>query len=184
MLAVAGGDVRAFVSLVEKYQKPLINLIYHFVHNRTQAEELTQEVFVRAYLAAPRYKPKAKFSTWLYRIATNLCLNELKSKKSSGHMPLDELESLGNAEQKSRDRRHETRPDVAFEYRELLDFITRALDELPANQRIAVILHRFEGLSYQEIAQALGCSVSAVESLLYRAKQRLREMLVAYRRRK
>jgi RNA polymerase sigma-70 factor (ECF subfamily) len=171
MLQVKEGSQAAFEVLVEKYQGPLTNLIYHLVLDRAEAEELAQEVFLRAYRAASRYRAEAKFSTWLYRIAVNLCLNHLKGRRAGQRLPLEDGFAASEAE----------RPDLQLERRELARLVERALDALPERQRTAVVLHRFEGLSYREIAQAMDCSVEAVEALLGRAKASLGRELARYR---
>jgi RNA polymerase sigma-70 factor, ECF subfamily len=174
MVQVASGEEYAFKILVERHLNLVLNLIYRFVGDKTRAEDLAQEVFIRIWQAAPRYKPQAKFTTWIYRVTTNLCLNELKSSRgkklfffgglAEGDRPTVETdvspsaEDLLLAEERSRQ-------------------ISLALQSLPENQRMALILRRYDNLSYQEIANIMDCSVSAVESLLVRAKKNLQEKL-------
>jgi RNA polymerase sigma-70 factor (ECF subfamily) len=176
MAGTAQGDEYSFELLVKRHQSRMLNLIYRFIGNRTQARDLAQEVFIRVWQAAPRYKPQAKFTTWIYRLAANLCLNELKScgrKKLffsespavPGRTPTEErnvspsAEDILLAEERSRQ-------------------ISHALQSLPENQRIALILKKYDNLSYHEIAKVMECSVSAVESLLVRAKKNLQEKLI------
>jgi len=180
MLLVKAGDHSAFRTLVEKYQKPITNLVWHAMLDRAEAEEVAQEVFVRIYRSAARYQPKAKFSTWLYRIAMNLALNELKRKRRRKTVCLDEALS-GAAGATLRTASPVSRPDQELERTELAEALERALRALPERQRIAVVLHRFEGLPYREIAQSMGCSVEAVGALLSRAKISLREALSGHR---
>ena len=182
MLKVKGGDRAAFRSLVETYQHPLTNFIYRTVLNRADADELTQDVFLRVYRAAGRYRPEAKFSTWLYRIATNTCLNHLASTRRARAMSLEDVgqfSKTGRLLQAS----PQNGPHARFERHELRKAVQLALRQLPSRQRMAVTLRRFEGLSYQDIAEAMECSVEAVDSLLRRAAALLREALAPHRRR-
>jgi len=178
MEETAQGDEYAFELLVKRHQSRILNLIFRFIGNRTQAGDLAQEVFIRVWQAAPRYKPQAKFTTWIYRVATNLCLNELKSSSrrkllfseipaDAGRTPNEEgtvtpsAEDILLAEERSRQ-------------------ISHTLQNLPENQRMALILKRYENLSYHEIANIMDCSVSSVESLLVRAKRNLQEKLIFF----
>ena len=176
MAATAQGDEYAFELLVKRHQSRMLNLINRFVGNRTQARDLAQEVFIRVWQAAPRYKPRARFTTWIYRISVNLCLNELKS---SGRKKL--FFSQGPVEE---DRPPNEESNVSPSAEDLLlgeersRQISLALQSLPENQRMALILKRYDNLSYHEIAKIMECSVSAVESLLVRAKRNIQEKLV------
>jgi RNA polymerase sigma-70 factor (ECF subfamily) len=177
MARVARGDEDAFEILVTRHQTSVLNLVYRFIGDRTQAKDLAQEVFLRVWQAAKSYKPEAKFTTWIYRITANLCFNELKSARRKKWLQL--LRSGGNREVQT----EEDFPDSSPSPEDLLlakersRQISDALQSLPANQRMALILKRYDDLSYEEIAQVLGCSVSAVESLLVRAKRTLQETL-------
>jgi RNA polymerase sigma-70 factor (ECF subfamily) len=182
MARIAKGDEDAFEILVNRHQTSVSNLIYHFIGDKTQAKDLAQEVFLRVWQAAKTYKPKAKFTTWLYRIGANLCLNELKSARRKKWF------SLNRSDENSEHTFEETLTDSAPSAEDLLlskersRQISDALQSLPENQRMALILKRYDDLSYQEIAQIIGCSVSAVESLLVRAKRSLQEKLKNYER--
>jgi len=173
MARIAEGDEDAFEILVNRHQTSILNLIYRFIGNRTQAKDLAQEVFLRVWQAAKSYEPKAKFTTWIYQITANLCFNELKSSRRKKWLQF--LRSDADHEVQS----GEDLPDNSPSPEDLLRVkerglqITDALQSLPENQRMALILKRCDGLSYREIAQILGCSVSAVESLLVRAKRNL-----------
>jgi RNA polymerase sigma-70 factor (ECF subfamily) len=177
MAATAQGDEYAFELLVKRHQSRMLNLIYRFVGNRTQARDLAQEVFIRVWQAAPRYRPQAKFTTWVYRITANLCLNELKS---SGRKKLFFSESLS---EEGRTPNEESNVSPSAEdillAEERSGQISHALRSLPENQRMALILKRYDNLSYHEIAKIMECSVSAVESLLVRAKRNLHEKLLS-----
>jgi RNA polymerase sigma-70 factor, ECF subfamily len=183
MVRVGQGDRAAFRTLVEKYQGPLTNFIHHLTSDQGQAEELTQDVFLRVYRAAPRYRPDARFTTWLYRIATNLALNALRARTRKPTVSLDDKRSAEpGPDRHSATAPNEPRPDQAFERDELVQLVGRAVRNLPERQRIAVILHRFEGLSYQAIADVLSSSPDAVDALLRRAKDALRDALAPYTR--
>ena len=177
MARVAKGDYGAFEPLVNRHQTSILNLIYRFVGDRTQAKDLAQEVFLRVWKGAKTYKPEAKFTTWIYRIATNLCLNELKSAHRWRWFPFHRSdEDKGSSIEEALSDGSPSAEDLLLA-REQNRRITDALRNLPANQRMALVLKRYDDLSYQEIAQILGCSVSAVESLLVRAKKTLQERL-------
>jgi RNA polymerase sigma-70 factor (ECF subfamily) len=182
MARIAKGDEDAFEILVNRHQTSVSNLIYHFIGDKTQAKDLAQEVFLRVWQGAKTYKPKAKFTTWLYRIGANLCLNELKSARRRKWF------SFNRSDEDSEHTFGEAFADSAPSAEDLLlskertRQISDALQGLPENQRMALILKRYDDLSYQEIAQIIGCSVSAVESLLVRAKRSLQEKLKNYER--
>jgi RNA polymerase sigma-70 factor (ECF subfamily) len=177
---IAEGDEDAFEILVNRHQTSVLNLIYRFIGDRTQAKDLVQEVFIRVWHAAKTYKPEAKFTTWLYRITTNLCLNELKSARRKKWF------SFNRSDEDGEHTFEETLVDSALSAEDLLlekersRQISNALQSLPDNQRMALVLKRYDDLSYQEIAQIIGCSVPAVESLLVRAKRGLQEKLKNY----
>jgi RNA polymerase sigma-70 factor (ECF subfamily) len=180
MAKIAEGDEDAFEILVNRHQTSVLNLIYRFIGDRTQAKDLAQEVFIRVWQSAGSYQPKAKFTTWVYRITANLCFNELKSARRKKWF------SFNRSDEDGEHTFEETLADSAPSAEDLLlekersRQISDALQCLPENQRMALILKRYDALSYQEIAQVIGCSVSAVESLLVRAKRTLQEKLKNY----
>jgi RNA polymerase sigma-70 factor (ECF subfamily) len=177
MARIAKGDEDAFEILVTRHQTSVLNLIYRFIGDRTQAKDLAQEVFIRVWQAAKSYKPEAKFTTWIYRITANLCFNELKSARRKKWLQF--LRPEGDHEVQT----EEDFPDSSPSPEDLLlakersRQISDALQRLPGNQRMALILKRYDDLSYEEIARIMDCSVSAVESLLVRAKRTLQEKL-------
>ena len=178
MLKVKRGDREAFGLLVHRYRKPLINFIYRFTTNPGESEDLAQEVFVRAYQSAAKYEPKAAFSTWLYRIATNVALNYLRDHKPQLSRSLDSgLESEESAQWlELRDKRALADERLMERERELQ--IRRALASLPENQRLAVVLTKYQELSLRDAGAILNCSETAVKSLIFRAYTTLREVLL------
>lgn len=183
MLRVKQGDTAAFTELVEKYKQPVMNLAYRTLRDMTEAEDLAQNVFVQVYKSASRYRSTAKFSTWLFTIARNLCLNEIRRR--SRH-PADSLDAPHPEQedqplQQYEDKKAASPPDTLLQ-RELTQQIDEALADLPENQRSAILLCRQEDLSYEDIAEALGCSVSATKSLIHRGRETLKERLKAYLR--
>jgi RNA polymerase sigma-70 factor (ECF subfamily) len=177
MARIAKGDDSAFEILVNRHQTSVLNLIYRFIGDRTQAKDLGQEVFIRVWQAAKTYKPEAKFTTWIYRITANLCFNELKSSRRKKWF---QFLRFGDQHEETIEDTFvdgSPSPEDLLLAKERSRQISDALQSLPENQRMALVLKRYDDLSYQEIAQILGCSVSAVESLLVRAKRTLQEKL-------
>ena len=178
MARIAKGDDDAFEILVNRHQTSVLNLIYRFIGDRTQAKDLAQEVFIRVWQAARGYEPKAKFTTWLYRITANLCFNELKSARRKKWFPFHQSsdDQSGNTIEETLSDSEPSAEDLLLE-KERSRQISDALQSLPDNQRMALVLKRYDDLSYEEIARILNCSVSAVESLLVRAKRTLQKKL-------
>lgn len=172
MLHVKNGDHEAFRELIERHQHAVINVIHRAIGDAWEAEDLAQRVFVQVFRSANRYQPTAKFTTWLFTITHNTIRNEYRRR--SRHAA-ESLEALSESTQFPDVRAADPAREVAE--RELQQRIQAAIQELPEAQRTAVILCRFEGLAYEEIADVLGCSVSAVKSLLHRARQTLKEQL-------
>lgn len=183
MLRVKKGDTAAFTELVEKYKQPVMNLVYRTIHDLTEAEDLAQNVFVQVFKSAPRYQSTAKFSTWLFTIARNLCLNEIRRR--SRH-PAESLDTPHPEQEDQPLRQFEDKktfsPPESLLQGELAGKIEEALADLPENQRSAILLCRREDLSYEEIAEILGCSVSATKSLIHRGRETLKGRLKAYLR--
>ena len=182
MLRVRDGEAGAFEELVGRYQHRLIAVMHHLVGNAEEAEDLAQEVFLRVYRARQRYRPRSKFSTWLFTIANNLALNSLRARQRKPVVPLDLRDSgpLGPrpAEQLVQDRADP--PARCVQQQELAARIRQALDGLNERQRVAVVLNKFEDMNYAEIAEVMGLTVKAVKSLLSRARENLRAALSDY----
>lgn len=176
---VRDGDGAAFRDLFTKYADAVVNFAYRFVGNRDRAEELAQEAFLQIYRARQRYEAKARFTTYLYRVATNLCLNELRRFDYQGRIePLEGYPSE-DREEGTRELPDETLP-TAEEHLAGLETsarIKKVLDRLPPKQKSALLLSRVEGFSYQDVAICLETTESAVKSLIFRATQTLRENL-------
>lgn len=174
MLRVKEGDEGSFGNLLARYREPVVNFLYRMVQNAAIAEELAQDVFLRVYRARESYAPSAKFTTWLYCIATNVALNHLRDGRMARHMAaIDDPESEVGRELRSPDQNVEERllaQSLGWEVRQ-------AVLALPGKQRAAVLLHKYQEFDYKQIGAALGCSESAVKSLLFRAYETLRERL-------
>ena len=178
MLRVKTGDESAFAYLVQKYRRSMVGFMYRMCHNPSTAEELAQEVFLRVYRSRTSYEPSAKFTTWLYRIATNLAVNharDTRHERPENTLRLDEP-----------DRETGNTPDLADESlsaeeqilkRERLAAIRSKVNALPERQRVAVIMHKYQQMDYRQIAGVLKQSESATKSLLFRAYETLREQL-------
>ena len=178
MLELRSGNMAAFDRLLEKYRKPIIHFMYRMVHNQAVAEELAQEVFLRVYRSRETYRAEARFSTWLYRIATNLGVNharDTRHERTASTIYLDQAdEDTGST------------PDVAdltpgaetrMVYDERMAAIRDHVLALPERQRSAVLMHKYEGMDYKQIGEVLKLSESATKSLLFRAYQTLRDKL-------
>jgi RNA polymerase sigma-70 factor (ECF subfamily) len=182
MIRVRDDDPGAFQELVEKYQHRLVAVLHHVVGNADEAEDLAQEVFLRVYRARRKYRARAKFSTWLFTIANRLALNALRARQRRPQVPLNVNDSgpLGPrpAEQLVRDRANQ--PAQRVQQQELAAVIRRAVEGLNERQRVAVVLNKFEEMSYAEIAKVMSLTTKAVKSLLCRARTNLRAALKDY----
>jgi RNA polymerase sigma-70 factor (ECF subfamily) len=181
MLRVKRGDCAAFAELVDKYKQPVMNFIFRSLRDEAEAEDLAQNVFLQVYKSRSRYKQTAKFSTWLFTIARNLCLNELRRR--SRH-PAESLEETHSEYEDQPARQFEDKSQLAAPeevlHGELAQKIEEAIAELPENQRSAILLCRQDDLSYEEIARVLRCSLSATKSLIHRGREALKEKLKPY----
>jgi RNA polymerase sigma-70 factor (ECF subfamily) len=178
MLRVREGDDAAFNYLVERYRRAMISFMYRMVHNAAIAEELAQEVFLRVYRSRASYTADAKFTTWLYRIATNLAVNHARDNKNERpevKASLDETDEDTGLSIDVADDRPTVEQDILR--RERLRAIRKHVEALPERQRMAVMMHKYQELDYRQIAEVLHLSESATKSLLFRAYETLRESL-------
>ncbi len=183
MLDVKSVDDSSFELLLRKYRTPVVNFLYRMVRDAAAAEDLAQEVFLRVYRARGQYLPTAKFTTWMFRIATNLAFNALRDGRyhqlevSIDRSAVDRLGD-GESEQPALEIA-DRQPSIELELirRDRAELIRRAVESLPEKQRAAVLLHKYQEMDYDEIARVLGCSESALKSLLFRAYETLRAEL-------
>ena len=179
MLDVKAGDEQSFELLLRKYRAPLVNFLYRMVRDPGVAEELAQEVFLRVYRARKEYAPSAKFTTWMFRIATNLALNSVRDNRHRQmEISMDQSVAMGDEDQPAMQVPDDA-PSIEQEMvaRTRAEMILKAVHALPEKQRAAVLLHKYQELDYDEIARILECSESALKSLLFRAYETLRTEL-------
>jgi RNA polymerase sigma-70 factor (ECF subfamily) len=175
MLRVREGDTESFTLLLERHRSPVIHFLYRIVQNQSVAEELAQEVFLRVYRSRANYEPTAKFTTWLFRIASHLALNWIRDRRHErGQESLDQETQDGMVRQVS-DRGVSAEHALVRESK--FEEIRRAIQGLPEKQKAAVLMHKYEEMEYSQIAAVLECSESAVKSLLFRAYESLRARL-------
>ena len=178
MLRVKAGDQSAFEYLVQKYRRPMMSFMYRMARNAAVAEDLAQEVFLRVYRSRETYEPSAKFSTWLYRIATNLAVNharDTRHERPEVQVSLDEPDEESGARLELPDAALNAEQQIVR--RERLLAIRKKIEALPEQQRLAVIMHKYQQMDYKQIADVLKKSESATKSLLFRAYETLREQL-------
>ena len=188
MMRVRGGDRAAFEELVECHQQRVVGTVARMLgSDSADAEDVGQQVFLRVWKSAARYEPTAKFTTWLYTIVRNLVFNELRRRKGRPTTSLDAAASESDAGGRTvgeafghLEDTHTPAPDATLLEGELQAAIADAIQSLPETQRLALVLRRYEDLSYEEIAETLGQTVPAVKSLLFRARTLLREKLGRY----
>jgi RNA polymerase sigma-70 factor, ECF subfamily len=181
MLELRAGNMAGFDFLIQKYRKPIIHFMYRMVHNQAVAEELAQEVFLRVYRSRETYRAEARFSTWLYRIATNLGVNyarDNKQERTASTIYLDQADAETGMTPDVADTTPDAESDMLREER--LNAIRQHVMALPERQRMAVLMHKYEGMDYKQIGDILKLSESATKSLLFRAYQTLREKLKSF----
>ena len=177
MALVAGGDSVAFEKLIERHQTLIAGTVARMLGSNADVEDIAQQVFIRVWRSAGRYVARAKFTTWLLKITRNLVFNEMRRAKRHPHVPVQidpESEEIPLKDEAT------PTPDATLLELELQQAIDRAITQLPETQRMALVLRRYEELSYDEIADVLELSVPAIKSLLFRARSELRERLQAY----
>jgi RNA polymerase sigma-70 factor (ECF subfamily) len=181
MLQLRAGNMAGFDYLVQKYRKPIIHFMYRMVHNQAVAEELAQEVFLRVYRSRETYRAEARFSTWLYRIATNLGVNharDTRHERNASTIYLDQVDSETGMTPDIADSTPGAESDLLRDER--LQEIRQHVLALPERQRMAVLMHKYEGMDYKQIGDVLKLSESATKSLLFRAYQTLRVKLKGF----
>jgi len=172
MLRYQRGDERAFDQLVESYSPRIYGLLTRFLGPSEGREDLVQEVFLRVIRARADYRPEARFSTWLYRIAFNLCVNENERRR-----PAASLDGFEGQLEESREDQGVPAPGAALEREDLVASVRAAIAELPARQRMALVLAKYEDLPYDEVGRVLGTSEKAIKSMIHRAREALRARL-------
>ena len=177
MRLIGQGDTAAFAELVERHQILVLGTVARMLGSNSDVEDIGQQVFVRVWKSAGRYVARAKFTTWLLKITRNLVFNELRRSKRRSHIP---LQTDSDAEELPLREEGVSTPDAAALENELQKAIDEAIAQLPETQRMAVILRRYEEMSYEQIADVLDLSVPAVKSVLFRARTELRERLSSY----
>ena len=177
MEQVKEGDADAFQSLVEMHQSAVVGTVAKMLGGASDAEDIAQQVFVRVWKSAPRYKPAAKFTTWLFTITRNLVFNEMRRRKRRQEVSMEAKEE---EQHKELAEDGGARPDEATLHDELLAKVEQAIQALPEKQRMAVILRRYEEMPYEDIGKILKLSLPAVKSLLFRARAQLKELLSGY----
>jgi RNA polymerase sigma-70 factor (ECF subfamily) len=177
MALVGRGDTAAFEDLIERHQTLVAGTIARMLGSNSDVEDIAQQVFIRVWKSAGRYVARAKFTTWLLKITRNLVFNELRRSKRHAHVP---LQTEPGAEEMPLPDEVARAPDASLLEAELQQAIERAIVQLPESQRLALILRRYEEMSYEQIAEILDLSVPAVKSVLFRARTELRERLRGY----
>jgi len=182
MLAVQAGDSGAFQELYGKYSRQIVRFAMRFVGSQARAEELAQDVFLQVYRARRRYQPRARFATWLFRIATNTCLTELRRPEHRTRPESIDAPDPASDRDSGLELSDATAPEgeATVLSAELQGRVQTLLERLPPQQRAALLLARAEGFSYEDVAASLDCSVSAVKSLIHRATVTLRDGLKDY----
>ena len=165
MTAAGRGDMDAFEELVRRHQQRAVNIAYRFLGNQPEAEDLAQQAFLNILERADSYRPTAQFTTFLYRVIANACMDYRRKKRPQPRAFLPDRESVSSD------------PGRRMAREERVEVVRKAIDGLPERQRMALVLQQYEDLSYLEIADAMGCSRAAVESLLVRARRNLRDAL-------
>jgi RNA polymerase sigma-70 factor (ECF subfamily) len=181
MIELRSGNMAAFDVLLAKYRKPMVHFMFRMVHNQAVAEELAQEVFLRIYRSRETYRAEAKFSTWLYRIATNLGVNharDTKHERTASTVYLDEPDAETGSTPDVADAAPSA--EAGLLRRERMKAIRQCVLELPERQKMAVLMHKYEEMDYRQIGEVLKLSESATKSLLFRAYQTLREKLKGF----
>ncbi len=171
------GDIAAFEELIESYQKKIFNLAYRILGNYEDAGDMAQEALIRIFRSIASFKEQSSFSTWVYRITTNVCLDEIRKKKNKKVISLDEEIRMEDGEIKRQIMSDDIQPDAAAEIEELRTLVNGAINSLPEDQRLVITLRDIQGLSYDEISSVLNCPSGTVKSRINRARQALKNIL-------
>lgn len=177
MLKTGQGDTRAFTELIQRHKDSVVGTIGKMLGGHGDIEDLAQQVFIRVWKSAPNYEPQAKFTTWLFTITKNLVFNEtrrLSKKKTVSHDEISDQYGLEIMDDST------PSPEEHYLHEELQSAVDKALESLPEKSRLAIILRRYEDMSYEEIAATLKVSVPALKSILFRARNQLKEILAPY----
>lgn len=177
LVKAKNGDLAAFEKLIENYQKKVYNIVYRMIGNPDDASELTQEVFIRVFRSIRNFKEESQFSTWIYKIATNICLDEFRKQKKHKVISLDEEIKSDEGEMKRQIEDNKPQPDIIAERNELKKTVRNAILALPDEYRIVIIMRDIKGLSYEEIAQITKCPEGTVKSRINRARKALKTIL-------
>ncbi len=175
------GDVTAFEELIDAYQKKVFNLAFRIIGNCDDAADLAQETFVRIFKAISNFKEQSSFSTWVYRITTNVCLDEIRRRKNRTVLSLDEDIHTDDGDMKRQVESDELRPDEAAEREEVCRIVNKAISMLPEDQRLVITLRDIDGISYEEIAKIVDCPSGTVKSRINRARLALKNLLSSER---
>jgi RNA polymerase sigma-70 factor (ECF subfamily) len=171
------GDVAAFEELIEAYQKKIFNLAFRIVGNYDDAADLAQEALIRIFRSIANFREQSSFSTWIYRITTNVCLDEIRKRKNAKVLSLDEEIHMEDGEMKRQIMSDDPQPDEVAEREELRSLVDGAIKSLPEDQRLVLTLRDIQGLSYEEISKILDCPSGTVKSRINRARQALKNVL-------
>lgn len=177
LLKARNGDVEAFEMIIEDYQKKVFNIALRMIGNHDDASELAQEVFIRIYKSIKNFKGESSLSTWIYRITTNVCLDELRKRKNKNVVSLDEDVKHEDGEIKRQVEDTGPTPDIIAEKNEIRRVVKEAILSLPEDQRTVIILRDIQGFSYDEIAKIMNCPEGTVKSRINRSRQILRDRL-------
>jgi RNA polymerase sigma factor (sigma-70 family) len=168
---IIDGDEGAFEQLVEEYQHSVLNMAYRYTGDRLEAEDISQEVFAIVWRCIKKFRQESKFSTWLYRIVVNQCLQHKRNKHNRDFVSFDEITEEGKSPKVLKEMENN------FEHNQKKEILRKAIDELPERQKVALILSKFENKSYKEISNIIGISLSSIESLIFRARENLEKKL-------
>lgn len=180
MLRFQAGEAGAFEEMVRAYQDTVYAFLFRFRGREDGVEDLAQEVFLRVFRARERYRPDAKFSTWLYRIVCNLCINEKRDRKDARSLDADSAKGEAGLARMADEKAEQ--PSRSIEQREIAQAVRASLEKLPENQRAAVLLSQYHGMSYRDVGESLGVSEKAVKSMMARAREQLKEKLLPFLR--